>query len=32
MSDYEIFDLSDIELQSGHTLYDAKLATKLTAH
>src|ERR1700688_2180325 len=28
MSDYEIFDLNDIELQSGHTLYDAKIAFK----
>jgi homoserine O-acetyltransferase len=28
MSDYEVFDLNDIELQSGHTLYNAKLAYK----
>src|ERR1700733_15204453 len=28
MSDYEVFDLNDIELQSGHTLYDAKIAYK----
>lgn len=26
MSDYEVFDVNDIALQSGHTLYNAKLA------